>query len=65
MERETTKKSTEQIEAKGGEILQSPIMEEVVTNMVDKSSQAQQQCQHIMKMYDALQHVVSEVGGKQ
>jgi hypothetical protein len=38
MERDTTKKSIEQIGAKGGEILQYPIMEEVVTSMVDKSS---------------------------
>jgi hypothetical protein len=32
--------------------------------MDDKRSQAQQQCQRIMKMYDALQQEVSEAGRK-
>jgi hypothetical protein len=47
MESDATKKNNEQIKAEGGEILQSPITEQVVTIMVGKSSQAQQQCQRI------------------
>jgi hypothetical protein len=64
MESDTTKKSIEKIVSKEGEILQSPMIDQVVTAMVDKRSQAQQQCQRIMKMYDALQLEVSEAGSK-
>jgi hypothetical protein len=49
MESDAAKKNIEQIGAEGGEILQSPIMEQVVTSMADKRSQAQQQCQCIME----------------
>jgi hypothetical protein len=64
MESDAAKKNIEQIGSEGGEILQSPITEQVVTAMADKSSQAQQQCQWITKMYDALQQAVSEAGSK-
>jgi hypothetical protein len=49
MESDTTKRSIEQIGSEGGEILQSPITEQVVTAMSEKSSQAHQQCQWITK----------------
>jgi predicted nucleic acid-binding Zn-ribbon protein len=54
MESDAAKKNIEQIGAEGRELLQSPITEQVVTSMADKSSQAQQQCQRITKMYDTL-----------
>jgi hypothetical protein len=54
MESDVAKKRIEEIGSEGGEILQSPITEQVVITMADKSSQAQQQCQRITKMYDAL-----------
>jgi predicted nucleic acid-binding Zn-ribbon protein len=47
MESDAAKKSIEQIGSEGGEILQSPITEQVVTTMAEKRSQAHQQCQRI------------------
>jgi hypothetical protein len=64
MESDAAKNNIDQIEAKDGQILQSPITEQVVTNMANKSIQAQQQCQQIMEMYDTLQQAISKARRK-
>jgi hypothetical protein len=62
MESDVAKRRIEQIRSEGGEILKSPITEKVVTVMDKKSSQAHQQSQWIMKIYDALKHEVTDAG---
>jgi hypothetical protein len=62
MEIDAEKVCIEQIGLEGGEILRPPVTTQVVEAMTEKSNQAQEQCQRIAEMYDALAQAVKDVG---
>jgi hypothetical protein len=62
MEIDATKLSIEKIGLEGGEILRPPVTAQVVEAMTEKRNQAQEQCQQITEMYEALAQAVKDVG---
>jgi hypothetical protein len=46
----------------GGEILRPPISAQVVEEMMEKSSKAQEKFQWITEVYEALEQAVKDVG---
>jgi hypothetical protein len=65
MEIDAAKVHLEQIGLEGGEILRPPVTAQVVEAMSARSSQAQEQCQRITDMYEALAQAVTDVGVRQ
>jgi hypothetical protein len=62
VEIDAAKVSIEQIGLEGGEILRPPVTAQVVEAMTEKRNQAQEQCQWITEMYEALAQEVKDVG---
>jgi hypothetical protein len=52
----------EQIGLEGGDILKPPVTVQMVEAMVEKRNQAQEQCQQITEMYEALAQAVKDAG---
>jgi hypothetical protein len=65
MEIDAVKACLEQIGLEGGEILRPPVTVQVVEAMTTKRSQAQEQCQWIVDMYEALAQAVADTGVRQ
>jgi len=65
MEIDATKAGLKHIVLKGGEILRLQITVHVVEAMTTKISQAQEQCQWIVDMYEALVQVVEDTRVRQ
>jgi hypothetical protein len=62
---EKTKLSVEHIVVEGGELLQNPVVAQLIEDIAERSSQAQAQCQRITEMYHALEQVVTDIGVRQ
>jgi hypothetical protein len=60
IEIDAKKLSVERIAVEGGELLQKPVIVQLVEDMAERSSQAQAQCQRITEMYDALAQAVTD-----
>jgi hypothetical protein len=54
VEIDAVKFSIDQIGLEGGDILRPPVTMQVVESMIEKSCQAQEQCQQKEEMYNAL-----------
>jgi hypothetical protein len=62
MEIDAVKLNVEWIGLEGGELLKPPVTMQLVEDMAEKSSQAQEQCQRIAEMYVMLAQAVTDVG---
>jgi hypothetical protein len=62
MEIDAAKACLKHIGLEGGEILRPPVTVQVVEAMSAKSIQAQEQCQQIVDMYEALAQAVADTG---
>jgi hypothetical protein len=65
MEIDAVKACLKHIGLEGGEILRPPVTTQVVEAMTSKRIQAQEQCQRIVDMYEALTQEVVETRVRQ